>query len=243
MANTISEVGNAKNVVYFEDSIDILSEMGTLYNPANQIIALSNLKGVNEKLQKNHDEYKKVTSLFKHAVPRRAMLYEPMNKLGTRFLNAFKAFNFGEQIDDTMISSNKKLRGQRIVKLNKKNIEEEETQTISVAQTSYDSKTETFDEMIKFAKANPAYQPNEDDLTTESLEDYYRQIMLANKETSQLSAKMITGRVKRDELLYDGEENVIDLMRTVKKYLKSVKGGEAYYKKIVKLKFRDRNRT
>ena len=243
MANTISEVGNAKNVLHFDDAIDILAEMGSLYNPANQTIALSNLKGLNEKLQKNHDEYKEVTSLFKHAVPKRAMLYEPMNKLGTRFLNAFKAFNFGEQIDNTMISYNKKLRGQRIVKLKKKNIEEEETQTISVAQTSYDSKAETFDEMIKYAEAIPEYKPNEDDLKTESLDNYHKQIMAANKETSQLSAKMITGRGKRDELLYDGEENVIDLMRTVKKYLKSVEGAEEYYKKIVKLKFRDRNRT
>ena len=243
MANTISEVGNAKNVLHFDDAIDILAEMGNLYNPANQTIALSNLKGLNEKLQKNHEEYKEVTSFFKKAVPKRAMLYEPMNKLGTRFLNAFKAFNFGKQIDNTMISYNKKLRGQRIVKLKKKNIEEEETQTISVAQTSYDSKAETFDEMIKYAEAIPEYKPNEEDLKTESLDAYYKQIMVANKETSQLSAKMITGRVKRDELLYDGEENVIELMRTVKKYLKSVKGGEEYYKKIVKLKFRDRNRT
>ena len=240
MAKTISEVGHTKNVVNLDTGIDILLEMGELFNPGNEDISIASLQVVNAKLQDNHEKLKEMTPLFKLAVAERVMLYAPMNKLATRFLNAFKAFEFGDQIDAGMISLNKKLRGQRIVKLKKKKVEEEETETISTAQTSYDNKAETFDEMIKYAKAVTAYKPNEEDMKTANLADYHKEIMKANKKNSTLSAAIITVRKNRDEILYDDEKNVIERMRTLKKYLKSLKGAEEYYKRIVKLQFKSK---
>ena len=82
------------------------------------------------------------------SIAERAEIYEPLNRLGTRVQNAFKAFRLGNDINDTMISLKKKLREQRIVKIKKDKPEDEEIATISTAQTSFDNKASTFDDMI-----------------------------------------------------------------------------------------------
>ena len=51
---------------------------------------------------------------------------------------------------------------------------------------------------------------------------------------------LITARKNRDTILYNGEQNIIQLIKEVKFYLKSLgAAGLPYYKALVKLKFRD----
>ena len=160
MGKSKSEVGHVKNLANYNEAIIILQGMGTLYNPGIPTIHLNNLLLVNQKMQVIDEEFKTVTPLFKVSIAERAVLYEPLNRLGTRVQNAFKAFRLGDKINDNMISLNKKLSGQRIVKIKKDKPEDEETETISTAQTSFDNKANTLDEMVKFLIANPAYKPN-----------------------------------------------------------------------------------
>lgn len=243
MGKSKSEVGNAKNVTNFDAAIDILDGMGTDFNPGNEAITISSLKATNTKLQYINEEYKTNVPLFKLAIAERVAIYKPMNVLGTRMVNAFKSFGMEEGKVEPMVSLNKKLRGERIVKIKEDKPEEEETETISTAQTSYDNKADTLDSMIKYAEANPIYKPNEVELQPTELRKYHEKVMLANKKASVTMVQIIVGRKRRNEILYDNPENVIELMRMVKSYLKSLDGAKEYYDAIVKLKFRDKNRS
>ncbi|MFY0481626.1 hypothetical protein ACI6PS_03395 [Flavobacterium sp. PLA-1-15] len=235
-----SEVGHAKNVVNYGLGIDLLKGMDDLFNPGNESITLVKLLDTNNRLQLNYTKFKEIGPEFKVAISERAVLYAMMNKKATRLLNAFLAFNLGKEFDDEMMSLVKKLRGQRIGKIKKDKPEEEETETISVAQVSFDSKADTFDKMIKYAEAVSKFKPNETDVQPAALNAYYNDIMKANSKVSGLSVKLFLGRKERDEILYDGADNTIEQMRTVKKYLKSFEAGLPFYKKLVKLRFKDR---
>ncbi|RZK04336.1 MAG: hypothetical protein EOO46_16795 [Flavobacterium sp.] len=240
MGKSKSEVGHVKNMTNYDEVIIILQGMGTLYNPGIPAIQMNNLLIVNQKAVVINEEFKTVTPLFKVAIAERAALYQPLNRLGTRVQNAFKAFRLGDNINETMVSLNKKLSGQRIVKIKKDKPEDEETETISTAQTSFDNKASTFDDMVKFAVANPAYKPNEVDLQTATLKLYHTNIMKANNKASVASVKLLNARKKRNELLYDNPDNILELIKTIKNYLKSLEGAEVYYKEIVKLKFKSK---
>jgi hypothetical protein len=51
---------------------------------------------------------------------------------------------------------------------------------------------------------------------------------------------LITARKNRNEILYNNEINVLQLMKDVKAYLKSLgDGGKPYYNAVVRLKFRN----
>jgi len=54
------------------------------------------------------------------------------------------------------------------------------------------------------------------------------------------SVKLLNARKNRDELLYENSDNILELIKMIKDYLKSLKGAEQYYKKIVKLKFKSK---
>lgn len=235
-----SEVGHGKNVVKYGEAIDIVKGMDDLFNPANESITMSKLLDTNNRLQAHYKKFKEIGPEFKIAIFERAALYAPMNKMATRLLNAFLAFNLGKEFDDEMISLNKKVRGQRIGKIKKDKPEEEETKTISVAQVSFDSKADTFDKMVKYAEAVSKFKPNETDVQPATLNAYYNEIMKANGKVSGLSVKLFLGRKERDEILYNGVDNAIEQMRTLKKYLKSFEAGLPFYKKLVKLRFKDR---
>ncbi len=51
---------------------------------------------------------------------------------------------------------------------------------------------------------------------------------------------LITARKNRNDILYFNDTNIIQLMREIKAYVKSLgTAGEPYYKALVKLKFTD----
>ena len=51
---------------------------------------------------------------------------------------------------------------------------------------------------------------------------------------------LITGKKKSDNILYNGNSNVIQLIKEIKFYLKSLgETGLPYYKELVNLKFKD----
>ena len=236
MKKSTSEVGHAKNVANFTALIQLLGEMGTLYNPTNSEIQITSLETLETQLVASIQNLADKTPPFKIAVANRENAFKPLSKLSTRVKNSFNSLRLSDAEKDNVLALVKKIRGDRSIK-KAKNLDKEETDTISNAQLSYTSRATNLQSLISLLISYPAYMPNEVDLKTASLNDLYATLKDGNNEAAKKTFALITARKERNDLLYFNPDCLLTLVNPIKEYLKSVEGANTYYKAAVKLKF------
>ena len=235
MAST-SEVGHAKNVANLTALIHLLQEMGPMYNPANPQIQIINLIGLRDGLNNSLQNLNDKIAPFKTAVVSRETAFKELLTLSTRVKNSFNAFGFPEHEKDNVLTIVKKIRGEKPVRT-AVGLENQETQTISNAQLSYTNKVNHLQVLISLLNNQPAYQPNESDLSINALNSFFSQLEALNNDASQKAYALVTARKNRNDLLYNINDNLLSLINPIKEYIKSVEGAHTYYKAAVRLKF------
>lgn len=233
-----SEVGHNKNVANLASGIQILEEMGTLYNPSNSNILLSNLNPIKTALNGTITLLNEKKPIYKNAVAHREILISTLSKKTTKSLNFFKSLNVSTTDKENIASQVKKIRGDKRPK--KVNPETTETEAISTSQMSYDSRIANLDTYINQLSSHAEYIPNETEIQISSLQIYHQELSTSSSLVNSAGNSLITARKDRNNVLYFNENNIIKLMQEVKAYLKSLgDAGLPYYKAFVKLKFKD----
>lgn len=233
-----SEVGHNKNVANLASGIQILQEMGTLYNPTNSNIFLSNLNPIKTTLNSTITILNEKKPIYKNAVVNREILISQLSKRITKSLNFFKSLNVSTTDKENVASQVKKIRGDKASK--KINPDTSESESISTSQMSYDSRIANLDTFINQISSHLEYAPNETDIQIPSLQSYHRDLTSSSNLVNSAGNALITARIGRNDILYFNDDNVIKLMQEVKSYLKSLGDeGLPYYKAFVKLKFKD----
>ena len=239
MAST-SELGHNKNVANLTSGIQILEEMGTLYNPTNANIFLSNLNPIKTELNGTIAVLNEKKPIYKNAVAHREIIIAPLSKKTTKSLNYFKSLSVSATDKENVANQVKKIRGDKSPK--KVNPETTESNAISTSQMSYDSRIANLDTYINQLASHPEYVPNEPEIQIPSLQAYYQELVTASSLVNTAGNALITARTNRNNVLYYNPNNIIKLMQEVKAYLKSLgDAGLPYYKAFVKLKFRNIN--
>lgn len=235
MAST-SEVGHNKNVANFNAVYQVLQEMGTLYNPTNQSIKLENLEPIKQLLQNNIQELNNKLPLYKNAVAKREIEIQPLSKTITKALNYAKSTVINQADKENIKTQADKLRGQRTTK--PKTTETTSTETISTSQLSYDSRIANLQTLIEQLASYPQYTPNETEIKIETLQNLKNTLAESSAQVNAAANTLITARANRNKALYTDTNNVINLIKDIKAYLKSVGDpAKPYYNAIVKLKF------
>ena len=237
MAST-SEVGHNKNVANFGYTCQIVTEMGSMYNPSNVNIKLPALTTMNTAIGLSMDNISIKIPIYKNLVADRDNLISPLPSLVTRIYNYSKSTSITKNDEEHIFSIVKKMRGGS----GKKKVTDPAvtaTKSISTSQRSIDNMVGNFKLLIDQVSSFPAYLPNEEDLQIASLEGYYNNLKSLNSQVNGAIDTLITARKDRDDLLYNNENNVILLVNDIKAYLKSL-GATArpYYKAVVALKFK-----
>ena len=239
MAST-SEVGNNKNVANFNTLAQILEEMGTLYNPSNANITLVSLNPIRVSLAAAVNNLNEKKPIYTNAVADREIAMTAMKIKSSRILNAFKSVNVSEKDKENATSLVRKIRGDR--RRAKVNPDTADANTISTAQLSYDSRIANIDVLIAFISSHPEYNPNESDIQITSLQTSNQELKNLTQTVNNAGNALITARKERNDILYNNAGNVIDIVREVKSYLKSLgDDGKPYYKAVVRLQFKDMN--
>ena len=91
MAST-SEVGHAKNVANFTALIQLLEEMGPLYQPTNPNIQMGNLTTLRDQLSNSIQNLSDKIPPFKIAVANRENAFKVLSKKATRVKNSFNSY-------------------------------------------------------------------------------------------------------------------------------------------------------
>ena len=231
-----SEVGHNKNVANFNAAYQILQEMGTLYNPSNIRITLQNIQLTKNQLTNLIIELNTKIPAYRNAVVNRENATAPLSKLMTKIINNAKASGISPAEIENLVSQVNKIRSG--TKRKNAKIEEQETETISTSQLSYDSRIANFGLLLEQLNTHPEYNPNENELKIENLQNYRNNLLELSNQVNATANALITARNNRNQILYLGENNITQLIKEIKAYLKSLGDpGKPYYNALVKLKF------
>jgi hypothetical protein len=235
---SVSETGHNKNVANFASAIQVLVEMGSLYNPTNPNLLLANLNPVKTNLGGTITFLNNKKPIYKNAVADREILIAQLPSRLTMSLNYAKSTNISQTDKENLSSQVKKMRGDKKSKV--VNPETAEGDSISTSQMSYDSRIANFDTYISQLSSLAEYNPNETVIQIADFQNYHQKLTNSSTLVNSAGNELITGRKNRNDILYNDQINVLQLMREIKAYLKSLGStAEPYYKAIVKLQFKD----
>jgi hypothetical protein len=237
MAST-TETGHNKNVANFSTAFQIFEEMGILYNPSNTNLQLVSLAPIKTQLAGTITVLNDKKPIYKNAVANREIAIAPLNKIVTRALNFSLSTAISTTDKENLSSQAKKLRG--VQKPKTINPDTAEGESISTSQMSYDSRIANLDTFTSQLASHPEYVPNESELQISSLQTYQQELTTFSSLVNSAGNALITARKNRNDILYKNENNIIQLIKDIKAYLKSLgEAGKPYYNALIKLKFTD----
>ena len=236
--SSVSETGHNKNVANFSTAYQILEEMGDLYKPSNENLKLINISPIITNLAGVMTVLNEKKPIYKNAVADREVEMAPIGKIATKALNFAKSLDISKTDKQYLQSQTKKIRGDSKPKT--VNPDTAEVETISTSQLSYDNRIANLATYTSQLASHPEYIPNETDIQITSLQSYFENLKTLSSKVNAAGNELITARKKRNDILYNNPKNVLQLIKEIKSYVKSLApDGEPYYKALVKLQFRD----
>lgn len=244
MANQ-SETGHAKNVANFSTLVSAVNGFGASYNPSKQSITPGALASLAADAQAVIKQYNGALGQDNLATAARKVAFLPLSKLATRILNALRSSDTTEQVVSAAESLVRKIRGTRATP--KKTDEEKAAllaqgttvREVSSSKMSYDNRLDSFDKLIQLLTGIPQYAPNEEDLQTATLTNYYNTLNAANVAATKTETQLNNARLSRNKILYKPGTGLVDTASAVKAYVRSVFGiGSSQDKQITGLAFK-----
>jgi len=239
-----SESGNARNLGNFEQLLTFCRSYGTAYNPSKPHLLVAKLSETLEQARQRLRETDDFKNMLNHAVNQRASEFKALRSLSTRVLNAFSICGAGSAAINDIKGINRKIQGKRAVpvKTTSASGAAGETaslpRTASAAQTSYDFQVEHFSRLAQAATLDPAYQPNEPELTKSGLTTKLNAIQAANTAYMDAYTKWSNARMRRDFVFNDPLLGLLQVAASVKKYIKAAFGAQSpQYKQVSGLEF------
>ena len=237
MAST-SETGHNKNVANFSSAYQILEEMGAIYNPSNSNLILTNLQPKKVSLGATITVLNNKKPIYKNAVADREVAIAPLGKRMSKAGNYSKSIDISDTDKENIASQVKKIRGDKKAKT--VNPDTAEVETISTSQMSYDSRIANLETYTTQLASHTEYAPNETEIQIASFQTLHSTLVTLSQTVNSAGNALITARKNRNDILYSNDTNVIQLIKDIKAYLKSLgEVGKPYYNAIVKLQFKD----
>ena len=246
--SSTSETGHAKNVANFQDLISFCNGYGASYNPNKASITLAALG------TKHTDAITALAAVntnipaSTNAINQREIVFNPLNKLITRVLNAVAASDVSKQVIDDVKTITRKLQGKRATPKIPTIIDDpttpadESQKSISASQMSFDQRIQNMDKLIQLLTSLPGYKPNEPELSIAALTTLFNNMIAANTAAINAYTPLSNARIERNKILYNEITGLVTVAANVKTYIKSLFGATSpQYKQVSKLKFKNEN--
>lgn len=221
MAST-SETGHAVNVANLNKMISRLQGYGARYNPTNNLIKIPALQTLYTNSNNSLTAINTVKSTYIDAVNDRQEIFQAMEKLATRIINAFNAT---QAVTDKMVDDAKtiirKIRGARKSKKILTPSPDDPNQ-ISTSQQSFTQQLEHYSKLIALVASEPTYNPNETELKNAQLNTFKTQLTTANNNAINATTPYLQAIENRNKTLYTAKTGLVDVAQEAKAYVKSV---------------------
>ena len=240
-----SETGHAKNVANFDTLISFVVGYGATYNPSKPSLKLPALQTLATSAKASINAVNAALPAYSNAVAARETAFAPLSKLITRVLNALKATDTTQEVDESAKTLVRKIQGTRAsAKATEEEIaaaktEGEEIKEISSSQMSFDNRLDNFDKLIKLLASITLYAPNEADLKTTALTTLYNDLKAKNAAVIAATTPLSNARISRNDTLYKPNTGLVDIAFDTKTYIKSIYGATSpQYKQVSGLEFK-----
>ncbi len=239
-----NQSGIGSNVVNFGILIDRISTYGEKYNPVRNEFMIQYLKDLKTTagtvlVNANNSE-----NLEKKATALRVVAFEPINRLVTRAMNAFRISGASEptvQQAETLVREFRGIRASKKPTLELIAAAKEEGKELRINRqhnTTFEKKIENFEKVVNFLTIQSEYGPNETDITIDALNAKLTELKTTNSECIKTSADYNAIRIERDTVLFADHTGLVDVAKGVKLYVKSAFGTSSpQYKSISDLRF------
>jgi hypothetical protein len=240
------ETGHAKNMANFDELLTVVIGYGTIYKPSKSSILLPALQTLATNARNSLAAVNNAAAAYHTAVANREVAFSTLSKLCTRILNAIKATDTTEQIDDNAKSLVRKIQGTRAAHPTTVASPQDTTSEVVVAKTNsssqmgFDNRLDTFDKLIKLLIGIALYAPNEADMKTAALTTFYTDLKTKNTAVVTAAVALTNARIARNEIFYKLNVGLVDLTIDIKNYIRSIYGsGSPQLKQVTKLAFKN----
>jgi hypothetical protein len=249
---SVSETGHAKNVATFQDLISFCEGYGTKYNPSKEALKVANLKATETQAKEILQQVKTSKTSFDNATNSRVLAFENLKPLSTRVINALSSSGATALTIADANTIHRKIQGSKSASAKAASRLATATQnnqadaasptatskTISSSQLSYDSQIDHVKKLIEVLTQEPAYNPNEEDLKTNTLQAKLVTLDTTNLNLINSYTNWSNARIERNNILYDSTTGLIKIAAEVKKYVLSVFDATSpQYRQVSGLKF------
>jgi hypothetical protein len=241
MAST-SEVGHAKNIANLNLLNTNIIAVGTIYNPSNTKLKLTNLQSIYTNAYSQQESVNNLVAPYSVAVDERETIFKPLNRELTKLRKAYKATEGVTQVQlEDFMTIVRKLKGVRKTAIATSTNTDEAQANYSTSQMSYDQRTNNMDLLIALLQNTPNLNPNETEYKVVTYQDKKAQMLLKTQAVADAFIPLNNARSSRNATLYNSKENLVDTANRAKDYLfKILNASSAQYKAIAKIKFKKR---
>jgi hypothetical protein len=227
------ETGHTKNLANFEKLVSFVSAYGTEYKPTKTSISPEALQTLLSESRRALSDVNLAFPAYSNAVAARDVAFKPLNKLATRVINALRAVDTSQQVDDNVRTLTRRIQGVRAkprMSEEKKTALEAEGKIIvehSATQNGFDNRLENLDRLIKLLSSIPLYNPNENDLKVENLTVLHQDLTAKNTAVIAAYVPLSNVRITRNIYFYKPDTGLVDTAIAVKAYVKSIFGSDS----------------
>jgi len=233
---TQKDSGHAKNAFNLDKLNQVLTTFGAAYNPANAKITLAGLQTMYTNANAKLSDFGQAYTDWKNATNKREIEFEDLDKFSTKLLGALQSTGASQQTIDDFNSLVRKMRGDS---KKAKNAPEstpipsptptpnQTENSVSTSQQSFDNKLQHFSQMVLLLGSEPLYVPNETAYTVAKLQGKLTALTAANTAANLASANLKAARIARNTYFYQENSGLLDMIKQVKAYVKSIYGANS----------------
>lgn len=219
-----SEAGYVKNIAHFKSLIEILTKLGTAYNPSQPELQVANLEALLNDARAKIQDTETANIAYFNAVHLRQLAFADIRPLSSRLVNIIANTGAAPQTLNAAKALSRKMYGRRASTAPPKPIDPnaEAPKTISTSQQSFDQLIQHLSGIVGIIRTIPSYNPNEPELQLATLEAQLVDLTRCNDDVATTYAGISIARMERNKILFDKENSIHANAMAVKRYIKAI---------------------
>ena len=241
MSKSTSEGGDAINIGNYKKLIDTCASFDEDYDPSNDELTIVNMTKQWTTADGKQKAYLTAVQGTRMPVGDRQALFAPLDSLVTRVMGELDSSKASQHMKDLARSIADDIRGMNLNKTPKTTGDTQtELDSVSQSHQSFVSKAKNFFSLTELLLTIPEYKPKKEDLTTDGLMSYSKQLDDSN---NGIEGKLVVAKnagINLNNLLYAPEIGLVAMALKCKAYVKGLYGAsDARFKMVNGIKFKN----
>ena len=217
-----SETSHAKNVNNFGSLLVSIEVLGSYYNPIKESLSLPHLRTVHKQSKAVMQGVALSLSVYAAALDSRKKAWDGIEHLAGRILSLCSETE--DELEQDVNALLKTVRSKNALIAEQVAINQFTKFNAMLTQSSFEKRLESFDQLVNLISRSKASTVDNGKLLIASMEALQSNFRSKNMSVKLAEAALSTARYNRDMLLYKQENNLVELAKEVKEYVKDALG-------------------